>query len=312
MNAGTGKRFFALDAFRGIMACTVVLLHTIVDTPWLASSLVRNSHIAVDFFFILSGFVICINYSTKLESVVDLKKYAVKRFFRLWPLHLVIMCLFLIIRTFDYVAFRLGFGEDSIVFSDLILFVKELFFLHVLEQGVPMQWNFPAWSISAEIIAYLVFAFLAFGLRSRFVFGMVAVFILSFFFGFILKNYGSMIDTKALRAVTGFCLGAIVAELFFHRRIVQYRIPSILEFIALILLFLNFKFYGILGSMAYPIMLASFTATLTIFAYEGGLISRMLKAWPFQKTWLVFVWDLHGSCHCDGSGRQAGFCNRES
>lgn len=259
------------------MACSVVLLHTTVNTPWLASSPVRNSYIAVDFFFILSGFVICMNYADKLEQVVDLKKYVIKRFLRLWPLHLNSL---LFLSFLDFIAFRFGLGADTVVFSDIVSFAKELVLLHVFMPEVGMHWNFPAWSISAEIVAYLVFAFLVFGLGNRFIYGLAAVFILSFFSVFC------EIDTKALRATTGFCLGAMIAELFFRRRIYEYRFPSILEVPALLLLFTIFAFYKKLGGIAYPVMLMSFTAVVTIFAFEAGPISSALKAWPFQKLGL--------------------------
>jgi peptidoglycan/LPS O-acetylase OafA/YrhL len=284
MESVTNKRFFALDAFRGIMACSVVLLHTTVNTPWLASSTVRNSHIAVDFFFILSGFVICMTYADKLDRVIDLKKFAIKRFLRLWPLHFVIMCLFLFLRIADFIAFRIGFGNDSITSSNLFSFVKQLAFLHVFVQGVPMDWNFPAWSISVEIVAYIVFALLVFSLKSRFIQGLLVVFTLSFLILMMASSYE--FDAKALRAITGFCLGAIIADLFFRRRIYKYRLPAICEFLALMLLITVFGFYGKLGSIAYPVMLVSFSTVLTIFAFETGPISSTLQAWPFQRLGL--------------------------
>ena len=55
-------RFRALDSWRGIAACLVALYHLdayshLFDVPFL-----RNSYLMVDFFFVLSGFVIAANY----------------------------------------------------------------------------------------------------------------------------------------------------------------------------------------------------------------------------------------------------------
>jgi hypothetical protein len=51
-------RFEALDGWRGICACLVVLFHFHGFSPIYSVELVRNSYLFVDFFFVLSGFVI--------------------------------------------------------------------------------------------------------------------------------------------------------------------------------------------------------------------------------------------------------------
>ncbi len=59
------NRFEALDGWRGICACLVVLFHFHGYSPLNTSGLIRNSYLFVDFFFVLSGFVIACNYSTR-------------------------------------------------------------------------------------------------------------------------------------------------------------------------------------------------------------------------------------------------------
>jgi peptidoglycan/LPS O-acetylase OafA/YrhL len=61
------ERFIALDSWRGIAACLVALFHLeayshLVYSHLNAAPFLRNSWLFVDFFFVLSGFVIAANY----------------------------------------------------------------------------------------------------------------------------------------------------------------------------------------------------------------------------------------------------------
>ena len=55
--------------------------------------LIRESYLFVDFFFVLSGYVIALNYNIMIGSDA-LIKYLKKRFFRLYPLLLYTTLLF--------------------------------------------------------------------------------------------------------------------------------------------------------------------------------------------------------------------------
>ena len=67
-------------------------------TPDLLRSgfVVRQSEIFVDFFFVLSGFVIAYNYSS-IPSVTKFMEFMRKRFVRLFPLLLYTSILFLVL-----------------------------------------------------------------------------------------------------------------------------------------------------------------------------------------------------------------------
>ena len=51
----------------------------------------------VDFFFVLSGFVISLNYFNKINSKNDLINFQKKRFLRLYPLHILTLFIFILI-----------------------------------------------------------------------------------------------------------------------------------------------------------------------------------------------------------------------
>ncbi len=61
-------RFLVLDSWRGIAACLVALFHLDAYSHLYAVPFLRNSWLFVDFFFVLSGFVIAANYQQRLRD----------------------------------------------------------------------------------------------------------------------------------------------------------------------------------------------------------------------------------------------------
>ncbi|WP_409190084.1 acyltransferase family protein [Bradyrhizobium sp. RDM4] len=73
------NRYQSLDAMRGLAAIAVAAGH-------FNSSYVQSSYLAVDFFFILSGFVIGNAYASKLNGGMTPVAFMWVRLVRLWPL----------------------------------------------------------------------------------------------------------------------------------------------------------------------------------------------------------------------------------
>jgi peptidoglycan/LPS O-acetylase OafA/YrhL len=78
------KKFYALDAIRGIAAIFVVLRHS---GEFFNGNYFFNSFLAVDIFFLLSGFVIAHAYEKKLKTgALSISEFIKVRFIRLYPL----------------------------------------------------------------------------------------------------------------------------------------------------------------------------------------------------------------------------------
>ena len=97
-----------LDALRGLAAILVMFYH--YDINYLPSFLsdfflIRQGWIFVDFFFVLSGFVIAYNYSFQFNKIT-LFKFIKLRFIRIYPLLFfsVIVFAFFIIIMFNFNA----------------------------------------------------------------------------------------------------------------------------------------------------------------------------------------------------------------
>jgi peptidoglycan/LPS O-acetylase OafA/YrhL len=77
---GQRQHYLTLDALRGVAAFAVMIYHQQHTT------VMGHGYLAVDFFFILSGFVIAKAYERKLLLNMSLKDFALVRIARLYPL----------------------------------------------------------------------------------------------------------------------------------------------------------------------------------------------------------------------------------
>lgn len=156
----------ALTSIRGIAAWFVVLFHirlSIAGLPAPAAAVLAKGYLAVDFFFLLSGFVIWMSWSERLRTggVAAVPEFLKRRIARIWPLHLFMLGFGL------FLAFTLlATGRDAPHFP-----LAELP-LHVLllqNWGFTstLSWNDPAWSISCELAAYLLFPLLVLAIDWR-------------------------------------------------------------------------------------------------------------------------------------------------
>jgi peptidoglycan/LPS O-acetylase OafA/YrhL len=78
----TKHHFAALDGLRGVAALTVLALHGLA-APFDFAYLVPHAHLAVDFFFMLSGFVIAYAYERRLLTSMSVKEFIAVRLIRL-------------------------------------------------------------------------------------------------------------------------------------------------------------------------------------------------------------------------------------
>lgn len=155
----------ALTSLRGLAAWWVVLYHFRDALPaatpaWLVGVLAQG-YLAVDLFFILSGFVLGLNYGDRFRrGIAGSAGFIWLRLARIYPLHAVMMAAFLLnplaIALFSQAGDRSAYGWDYFLLS-LVLLQNWGFTSH-------LAWNVPAWSISTEFFAYLLFPALAFAM----------------------------------------------------------------------------------------------------------------------------------------------------
>ncbi|MGF6176848.1 acyltransferase family protein [Ensifer sp. 4252] len=153
-------KLLALESLRGFAALAVALHHFRYGSLLSENAFIRHGYLMVDFFFVLSGFVIALNYANRLSSPAELASFQRRRFWRLYPLHLFTLIIFLGIECLKYVfEQKTGIVSNSPAFvvSDASAFLANLFLLQGVVLG-ELGFNIPSWSISVEFWTYLIFA----------------------------------------------------------------------------------------------------------------------------------------------------------
>ena len=86
-------RLDALTGVRGLAAWWVVFFHfreyLVPYVPSSALAVMAHGNLAVDLFFVLSGFVIYYTYAGHLGSRSEIRLFFIKRVARIYPLHLL-------------------------------------------------------------------------------------------------------------------------------------------------------------------------------------------------------------------------------
>lgn len=275
----TALRFEALDSWRGLCALWVVLYHFravshAYDWLW-----VRTGDIAVDFFFVLSGFVLTHAYGQGLDSNAARLQFLIRRIGRLYPLHLVTLATVLLLETARWTGTLLtGSSMGRPAFSgdtNIWAVPANILLVHAWGMFRDFTWNIPSWSISVEWALCLAFAVTSIAKRP-----ILTAFILAIV-GLLTTLWMSTLDwyppegqTALVRGFYGFFLGALVYRLFGALRARAMYLPGWLEWVAPLLLSATvlFKHWQI---PAVPPLL--FGAMVMIFAAQAGPISRALK-----------------------------------
>jgi peptidoglycan/LPS O-acetylase OafA/YrhL len=160
----------ALSGLRIVAAVWVVLFHF---RPWLEVSapgfrsvlapIINCGAQGVDLFFILSGFVLTWTYLDRMGESFSMKAtlhFLWLRLARVWPVYVVTLHLAL-----AWIIFTLYVGHLPSPVADqlsAVSYARQLFLVQLWFQPFfdGSSWDGPAWSISAEWLAYLLFGVL--------------------------------------------------------------------------------------------------------------------------------------------------------
>jgi peptidoglycan/LPS O-acetylase OafA/YrhL len=283
-----GVRFGVLDSWRGICALLVALFHLPAAGLLSTNGFVRGSYLFVDFFFVLSGFVIAHAYGERLKDGQSLKRFMVTRFGRLFPLHAFMLLAFVAFELVRLALPQLAGGEPAFTgaFSVQSLFAN-LFMMHGLgiEQG--LTWNGPSWSISTELFAYLLFGVTVLFLnRFAMLAFAAAVFVAPFFLLAVSPDFmDATWDFGFIRCIYGFSFGVLIQALFAWSGDTPGRNEASTAAwtfaegatVAAVVLFVASS-HANAASLLAPFV---FGFAVFIFAHEAGLVSRLLSVRAF-------------------------------
>lgn len=215
-------RFEALDGWRGVFALVIVFYHfmTMLESPLKDWRWLHSGYLMVDVFFVLSGFVIAHAYADRLHSRHDAAAFMVRRFFRVWPLHALVLLGLVVLEPLKwYMAARVGVSTHSEAFTGMYAWeglVASAFLVHSLGLFDMPVWNVPSWSISTEFYAYLVFAAAACLVGAAWLARLAVVLVAGILLLFLQQGVESMditADQGFLRCLMGFFTGLLTYRL---------------------------------------------------------------------------------------------------
>jgi peptidoglycan/LPS O-acetylase OafA/YrhL len=148
------SHILSLDLCRGLAACVVMTYH-ISFLLFENGTIFRRGYLCVDFFFVLSGYVIASSYDARVASGLGVRRFSIIRIARLWPLVVLTTLIAFVVQTI-----RLRRDIPDISNLDLaVSLVSNL--LMMPSPRSPIEVLFPfnasAWSIFFEMAANLVY-----------------------------------------------------------------------------------------------------------------------------------------------------------
>lgn len=150
--AGRRTTFEVLNGLRGIAAIAVVNMHMAVYFGPLHSA---NVALAVDFFFVLSGFVIAFAYEERLRAGLPLRRFVLARVIRLYPLYLLGLIMGIAVKlTLDQIVYPVALCAT--IAANLFMLPFPVQLDQYATSLFPL--NFPAWSLFFELIANIGYA----------------------------------------------------------------------------------------------------------------------------------------------------------
>lgn len=176
--------------------------------PLELESLLRGGYLAVQTFFILSGFVLAQSYGKTRWNRHTLRKFAVARFARIYPAYLLSLVLIS--------WFAIGFIEKPGLTptQKLTVLGDYAFVLQGWTGSLGVGWNTPAWSLSCEFFFYacfpLLFLWLARGGMRR----VIAALGASFVIPILLAHAGVPQTWKPVHHLADFVAGICAARIF--------------------------------------------------------------------------------------------------
>jgi peptidoglycan/LPS O-acetylase OafA/YrhL len=270
-------RYVALDSWRGVCALAVAMFHFPIAGSLRDFPLFSHGYLFVDFFFVLSGFVIATAWERRLAKRSEVLSFLIRRFGRLWPLHAFVLGL--------YVAVSLiqgDLGQDerhsvAAIFTNVAL-------IHGLGIHQDLTWNGPSWSISVEALLYVLFAFLVRLPKKEWIYVLLIVGSLSIIRWQAPNGMASTFDYGVFRGVAGFLAGVLVTRAAVRR----FGLAAELAAVAAVAAFVSLGVATVLAPLV-------FALAVYVFANSQGPIGKAMCWAPITRLgeWSYSIYMNH-------------------
>lgn len=233
----------SLNALRGFAALFVLFLHvrsTLLESPIGATlpfetPLISRAYLAVDFFFVLSGFILMHVYHTQFKTVgmENYRQFIRNRLARIYPIHLLVLCFMMVWKALadQHVLPQFPVVQHGTLQTGWFDVLTNLLLIQAWHLQYHLSWNFPAWSVSSEFFTYLMAPWLIAGYAAAkgplkrvglYLLPVIGLVILIACFNGIAPTYR---EFGNLRMLFEFCLGLSVYRVYQDLRQSTLRLP---------------------------------------------------------------------------------------
>ena len=286
-------RLFSLDAARGISALCIVLFHL-----YSGLGIINDFFIFVDFFFVLSGFVLASSVF-KIEGMNQIKAFVWNRYVRLFPMAYSALLFVVAIQVVVNLRYSISGRElPNSIPLDLFTILASVLFLQVFYAKSQLL-LYPLWSLSVEWIANLLSVFLSWvSIRNKiicFIFlGTLFVAIsMELDFHFALQQF----TNQSGRGLLGFGLGLLTwnvreAIIRFKQKVILFVLVFMMPMLAL---FVNEKSEGTAIFMS-PILFSVMIWSLFRLEAHCGILPPIgICRFLGRISYGVYVWHVVGT-----------------
>jgi peptidoglycan/LPS O-acetylase OafA/YrhL len=239
--------------------------------------LFSHGYLFVDFFFVLSGFVIATAWEKRLVESRQTWPFLLRRFGRLWPLHVFVLGLFVAV---SLVQGDIGSDERHSVVSIL----TNVALIHGLGIHTDLTWNGPSWSISVEALLYGMFALLVRLPRREWIYLALIVISLAMLRWYAPNGMASTFDYGIFRGVAGFLTGVLITRAPARALGTAAEVVTV----AIVGVFVSAGTMTILAPLV-------FGAAVYVFANSNGVVGRSLTWTPVARLgeWSYSIYMVH-------------------
>lgn len=240
-------------------------------------SIFFEGFIGVNFFYILSGFIISYCYMEKMrQKEIGPGEFIFKRFARIWPVHILTFIIAIISYTSSFTA----------LFSKAGIINLAMMQSYIPLDGYAFNFNGVSWSLSTEMFFYISFCFLVFLPEKyiRYLFGiLVSIMFVCFFQGINnIQNPLWFIYINPGFRIIDFLAGILINQLFAKNNFKNLSIKQATSLEIGSLVFLLIMFYlGVKQSFSvflrYDLYyLLPISVLVYVFAINRGIVSKIL------------------------------------
>ncbi|GAA3403020.1 acyltransferase [Paenibacillus hodogayensis] len=247
----------------------------------------------MDLFFVLSGFIFMHVYSQRIkEKRISFKEYGILRLSRLYPLHIVTLVIVSIIQFIRSLELNNFFIYQ---YNDVYHFVLNIFFLQHGWFDYGFSFNAPTWSISVEIVAYILLFIVLFKFPTSYNYLLVTIILIGLSITKMKLSLPLLNDGMG-RVFIGFFVGCCTFEV--NKLLNSQRLKKLAACISLFLLVVLFIIGFFIGHYAlgnWPIVYTVVVFPLiVIMVLNLKFLTRILSLKPITYlgdiSYSIYLW----------------------